>query len=375
MAGPEGTRARTAGTSNRAGTLVLALILPGLAIGLILLELAQNSGMQWTTAGAAIILLSAPPPRSWIGATVVLALVIWPVLDSPTPAGVCGALGLASMVTAGLRLPWADARAEAAALGALILVLSLTLWTVLRSGVGPRGPTLDALAYGWDAQLGNPAFAVGRAVAVHPWLYAAVREAYFLVPLFLAAPFALEPSRLRRLAFMGRIYAACLLGIGAYYLVPVCGPIYWASSFPELPAAPPALPLLLSPEYERNAVPSLHLTFALLAWWALPPGWRPLGMLWTAATVLSTLGLGEHYVVDLFVALPFAVGLQMLSERRWAAAAAGAGLTAVWFIGLRHSPPPTWVIAALAVASVANLFNVTTARPLPIQAEAAGRRP
>jgi hypothetical protein len=48
----------------------------------------------------------------------------------------------------------------------------------------------------------------------------------------------------------------------------------------------------------------------LLIWWSLrySKNWmRVLATVFLALTLLATLGLGEHYPIDLVVALPFAV--------------------------------------------------------------------
>ncbi len=55
----------------------------------------------------------------------------------------------------------------------------------------------------------------------------------------------------------------------------------------------------------RNAMPSLHMTWALLALW-----YSPRRLLWASAvsvrlTALATVGLGEHYLIDLAAAVPF----------------------------------------------------------------------
>jgi hypothetical protein len=60
----------------------------------------------------------------------------------------------------------------------------------------------------------------------------------------------------------------------------------------------------------RNAFPSLHMGWALLAWWYSKglSRWTRFGLLlFLAGTVLATLGLGEHYLVDLAAAFPFAL--------------------------------------------------------------------
>ncbi len=57
----------------------------------------------------------------------------------------------------------------------------------------------------------------------------------------------------------------------------------------------------------RNCLPSLHLTWAILLWRAAKPGWKSWAMaLFAVLTAISTLTTGEHYLIDLIVALPFA---------------------------------------------------------------------
>jgi len=83
-----------------------------------------------------------------------------------------------------------------------------------------------------------------------------------------------------------------------------------------------------------------------------------------AATGVATLGTGEHYLVDLIVAVPFALSLQALfiarppvtRERRWISMAIGLGLTLAWVLALRSatfvSSAPLFVVAALSFLSI-----------------------
>jgi hypothetical protein len=79
-------------------------------------------------------------------------------------------------------------------------------------------------------------------------------------------------------------------------------------------------------------------------------------------TVLSTLGLKEHYLIDLVVAVPFVVfvyALPSLSEggtAKRSAALGGALLTVllmavIYFAGesLRHAP---WIATALSLSAI-----------------------
>ncbi|MFZ0586582.1 MAG: hypothetical protein WAM48_09510, partial [Candidatus Sulfotelmatobacter sp.] len=65
------------------------------------------------------------------------------------------------------------------------------------------------------------------------------------------------------------------------------------------------------------------------------------------ATVLGTMGTGEHYFVDLVVAFPFAVAIQALGTRsvplksrnRLFPLVGGAALTLLWLVLLRFAIP------------------------------------
>jgi hypothetical protein len=71
-------------------------------------------------------------------------------------------------------------------------------------------------------------------------------------------------------------------------------------------------PILL-PHANRNAMPSVHFACALLVWWntaALGRVWRALAAGYSILIFLATIGFGEHYLVDLVVAFPFALAVQ-----------------------------------------------------------------
>jgi hypothetical protein len=83
-----------------------------------------------------------------------------------------------------------------------------------------------------------------------------------------------------------------------------------------------------------------------------------------AATVIATLGTGEHYLVDLVVAVPFALTLQALfiapppvsRGRRWISIVTGLGLTLAWVLALRSASfvlsAPWLAVAALSFLSI-----------------------
>ena len=89
--------------------------------------------------------------------------------------------------------------------------------------------------------------------------------------------------------------------------------------FPDFPKRIPAhvIPhaiLLVGPP--PNGVPSVHTSNALLACWFLRhwAAGRILSGFFLMLTVLSTLGFGEHYLVDLIAAVPYSWLVYRLAE-------------------------------------------------------------
>jgi hypothetical protein len=100
----------------------------------------------------------------------------------------------------------------------------------------------------------------------------------------------------------------------------------------------------------RNAMPSLHFSAALLVFWNSVewPKWaRALTAFFLLFTVLATMGFGEHYLVDLIVAVPFClamqgiwtVGLPWSATERRLAVGVGSVLVAIWLTLLRTATP------------------------------------
>ena len=114
--------------------------------------------------------------------------------------------------------------------------------------------------------------------------------------------------------FMVLPYAIAFL---LYAFLPLSGPAYtfFDGSFPDnlpLPSEVIASQVIVPPAY-RNAMPSMHLTGALLVW-MLSIGLRHrIAILFSTvlvfATVWSTMARGEHYLLDLVVALPYSAFL------------------------------------------------------------------
>lgn len=111
-----------------------------------------------------------------------------------------------------------------------------------------------------------------------------------------------------------------VIGLSCYFLFPVVGPKYffgglYPDGVPPIPRDFPVgwhVPQRLS---IRNGVPSLHFTWALLLVLNVPKRMRHVRAaywLFWLLTTFATLGLGEHYLTDLIVALPFVALMQAL---------------------------------------------------------------
>ena len=92
-------------------------------------------------------------------------------------------------------------------------------------------------------------------------------------------------------------------------------------------------------------MPSLHTAWVLmLSWWTYRQRrWvRVAAGLFLFLTLLATLGLGEHYLIDLIVAVPVALAscaviTPLLPGNRipWVALGVGLGLSIFWFVLFR----------------------------------------
>jgi hypothetical protein len=241
--------------------------------------------------------------------------------------------------------------------------------------------TYDLYLYAADGAFGmQPSFFFGRAMAASRALGIACVLAYLLLPLVMALVYAVsQPIRAER-ASWDLISLLMLAGMGGwilYNVVPAAGPRYlFAASFPYHALPYRLLPKLLLEKVPvpstvpRNAIPSLHLTWALLLYWNTKGMSRILRAslgIYLALTVVSTLGTGEHYFVDLLAAVPFALMVQAVVSpachvplsRRVLVSSYGLGLTLGWLLLARYgiklmliSPAVPWGVSAVSCGTV-----------------------
>ena len=186
-----------------------------------------------------------------------------------------------------------------------------------------------------------------------------VSVVYESLVLAIAATYAFSLGRRGQPA---RVLAVMLLagivGIQAYRLLPACGPVYLLGSecfTGEVPAscatvaAADLRPIGLNPSFPRNAMPSLHIAWALLVYciWRASR-WHWLALVYLILTALATLAGGEHYLVDLVAAFPFALAMWAICcPRIWSPprvltiVGSVLGLL-LWVAIIRFSPELLW---------------------------------
>ena len=266
---------------------------------------------------------------------------------------------------------------QAAALIPLgIVAAPFGLWATARL----RPNTYDAALLAFDDTLvrrggASPSAWAGQLFAHHPALVAVCYTVYAALPMVMAGAIAWgvaraadNPSAPDRHPRLALAYAVTgVVGLSLYLSLPAAGPAYaFGAAFPAHLPDPFTLslePAPWAPGAARNCMPSLHLAWALILWRAT--GRAPEGVRWVAiafvmVTALATLGSGEHYLVDLIVAAPFATavlaavtpprapsGRTRRDRNRARALIGGGGLTAFWLFLFVLGPVPLEVFHRL----------------------------
>jgi len=230
-----------------------------------------------------------------------------------------------------------------------VLVLASRFYLDLSMLLAPV--TRDVALFRFDGSLGLQASALlAASMRRLPGAEELARFAYAGLPLMAACAIALQLRSHRRTgaALLGFV-AIGLAGYLIYFLYPAAGPVYLLG--PAFPVALPD-PAMLAPDMvpavpaPRNAMPSLHMAWAVAMCLSVAdrgPRWRLAFAAFAVLTAYATLALGEHYLVDLVIAVPFALAVHaacdaasLRAPRR--ALLGGAVLTAAWLAYLTGTP-------------------------------------
>lgn len=361
---------------------------------------------------ASALIVLAMIRRSWfdllwvLTGGLVLAVLDYRVLNfQPMFMAAFSFAGLAALAVLGTHTIWAQGEDRKVLLygflPAVLFVGSEWMATTLLDLTEKLHPKVfDLFLYTFDASLRVPfSFLMGQLFWTFPWVRFACLVIYIALPLPLALVYAsqLRHRRESALAVMAAFLITGPLGVLCYNMVPAVGPLHtFGGAYPFHPefalAAVRASVIPVMLPGPRNAIPSLHMTWVLLVWWnskGLPKWVRAIAMVFLVLTAMATLGIGEHYFVDLVVAFPFSLMVQALcsytlplrSGERRSALLFGTFGTLLWLAVLSFSPGIFWLsvivpwgLAAATVASSIYLWHqMLNARrePQPIQIRAA----
>jgi PAP2 superfamily protein len=273
-------------------------------------------------------------------------------------------------------------RARGILAGALVLPLgNVLMWPALLAAIPFLPDVYDLALIRLDATLGlQPASVIATLFQDFPLLHAFHVVVYFQLALAMGLVAALEARSGRRMGvgLLPAALAAAVIGYALYAAMPALGPRpYFGDGFARILqdfAAPPAEPLV-NTTHPRNAIPSLHMTWALLVYLAArrQGRWARAGAACFAfCTALATLGLGEHYFVDLVAAAPLvllaraicASDVPLARPDRWTALALGSVLLVGWCLVVRGIVDPVaWhgLTPALMAATVLACYGAERA--------------
>ncbi len=314
----------------------------------------------------------------------VCALFRWRILLLPHSYKVLGALlGLGSLLVLACRAIWSARDDRIAYLTAVIpsMILVGSEWLtppLLEWGQTKNPRTLDVFLLVFDSTLGfQPSFLMGRLFEFIPLLRSISLVCYLALPVLIALVYVeqLRQSRKRALVALLIFFFAAIIGASSYNLYPVCGPIsllgdnfahidlpFSKASHIALETVPISGP--------RNAMPSMHMSWVILAWWLgknLSKWAKLICLAFLIFTITATLGTGEHYFIDLIVALPFSLcmyalfslDLPFLQRERLIALVGGALSFFLWIVLLRFEIPLfvqvrglSWILILLTIVYV-----------------------
>jgi PAP2 superfamily protein len=309
--------------------------------------------------------------------------------------GLLDFLGLASiaMLTADAARDAGKLRPFLIAIFGPLLMSMVSLSLTIGMTLHPR--VYDPVLYRFDELLGGQAsFVVGRWFSSLEGLQQLCFLAYGAMPL--AVVYLCWESLQKRKRPDGVIAMLAAGGTGyvLYQICPASGPTFaFGSAFPFSPPVNVTAQAIPLGAFPRNAMPSVHIAWTLLLMWHLPTRQtlvRLGAFVFLVLTALATLGLGEHYLIDLVLAVPLAASAQAICAASWLPGIAGLALTSAWLWAFRLCWLPSdqasaWLLvlatigisAIIALASVrrrarAHTAPLTVAVPEPTQSSAQG---
>ncbi|MGA9391008.1 MAG: phosphatase PAP2 family protein [Candidatus Sulfotelmatobacter sp.] len=362
----------------------MSLVWTGLVIAAARLINFDEPYLPFAIAGAFAFFLRGAPSRweiyAWLSISVIFVKLIHlsqiPFWVLRVASGIA-LLGFGALLLLGLRAVWSEREGRENALALVVPALTLIFFilvsgSVLRFSGALHPQTEDAWLYAFDGSLGfQPSFFVGTIMFKSLVLTRSALLTYLSLPFAMAVVCAWQiPLGARRISWhtLTVLLIAGLAGWVLYNVVPGTGPLYaFGLDFPwhplpygdlwRFPLQKMAIPLNIP----RNAMPSLHVGWAVLLVWnsrGFPRVLRAALILYLLLTVVATLGGGQHYLVDLVASLPFALAVQAAASytspnmsRQVSALTVGVAFTALWLFMVRFgvalalkSPAIPWTL-------------------------------
>ena len=351
--------------------VALALAVYGVFAIDLLGAVRANPWTQWTYLGMWILYLACAPSALEAALTAVVGVMFARFAGFTAgfayPGGPMVTAGAYAGVAAILALTWQAPRARPARLMLFrclgLIAMGIGIGRLLALNAQVAAWKLDASLFALDLRLtgGVPAFTIA-ASRFYQWFRPSQLLIYYALPCATMIVYAAHLRRARPGApnFLLITIANLTIGYALYMFYPAAGPAYAFSGFPHtVPTLTSMAPVWLGAP--ANAMPSLHVSTALLLWWnsrEWPVG-RYVALAFLVLTVAATLGLGEHYCLDLVVAVPYALLIQSLGDRgphRRACCITGAVLTTAWLVTLKWGFPvldwSPWLLRAAVVLTL-----------------------
>jgi len=203
------------------------------------------------------------------------------------------------LLFAGTRLDGRRSLDDLIAAAAFFAYLVVGAW-ILKNITSLTPTTLDPRLLSLDVALRFNPLELTHWTAARPEIYRALFVAYCLISPLMAIVWGIEqePRLAKALALAGSFCFLC------YRILPAVGPAVYHWSRNQAGGSP------------RNCVPSMHMAIALLLCAnARRPSLRAVTCIYAFIVVVSSLAIGEHYLVDLLAAVPYAAAAQWIAGR------------------------------------------------------------
>jgi len=298
----------------------------------------------------------------------VLISRLWPYVGRPEvdilylltlPGAGLGIVALISLLFGAARAKDGyDVHGDMLVVCAGVMVAAPGLNSLLQLTTTLHPATYDPAAFRADGMLGfQPSVLFG----LMTWQSDALRG--LLIGVYEILPFAFAALYARQITLDYRgpvnLLVFQLAGVVAvlfflYHLAPVAGPLFlFQANYPQDAVLPLLVPdLTIVRPATRNGVPSMHFGWALALWLnahlMAAPRFRLVFAAFAALTFVATLGLGQHYLVDLAASFPVILflqavctrGLPVLHPQRCKWMGVGLGLTLTWIMIVRNAGRP-----------------------------------